>query len=457
MFAQEWVKHPRTMVFAGLTAFALGMNGSAAQMAAPEAAPEAAGEPAPWPDLSAAQITDDFSPEGIAALEAAIAGFVEDGHVKGAAGLLVKDGEVISYAQSGLRNVVTGAPITQDTIYRIYSMTKPITGVALMMLWEDGAFSLDDPITKHIPEFKDLQVMTSYDDEGTVKLEPVERPATMRELMSHTAGFAYGLRGQDPANQAFRDEQILRSPDMETLIEKVAGVPLLFQPGEQWYYSVAVDIQGYLVEKFSGMSFGAFLDERLFTPLGMTDTGFYVPEEDLDRLSQVFSYVEARGGLVPMPQPRFSWRKETRPFESGGGGLASTMSDYARFCQMLVDGGIYQDTRLLKEETVDLMRTDVLDDLNVTIGGTLNQTAADAIGFGLDFGVLRRADPENNIPAGLYFWGGAAGTWFWIDPVNDLFYIGMIQRFAAEAGGASYRDDTVALVYEALQSEDTTE
>ncbi len=410
--------------------------------------------PATWPDYASEAAGPAFSEDGIAALEQAIDDFVTDGHVPGAAGLLLKDGEVISYNQAGVRNVVTGEPITEDTIYRIYSMTKPVTGVALMMLWEEGKFSLDDPITKYIPEFEDLMVLVDYDEDGTVTLEPVERPATMRELMSHTAGFAYGLGGRDPANQAFRDKAILRSPDMETFMERVASVPLLFQPGERWYYSAAVDIQGFLVEHFSGMTFGEFLQMRLFSPLGMTDTGFFVPDEDLDRFSQVFAYVEEHGGLVPANQPQFAFEEDTIGFESGGGGLVSTMGDYARFSQMLVNGGTFNGVQILKPETIELMRTDVLGDLSVTLGGALEAQEAGTLGFGLDFGIVRQDDPVTGVPGGTYFWGGAAGTWFWVDPVNDLTYIGMIQRFQATAGGADYRGTTADLVYDALEAGD---
>ena len=200
-----------------------------------------------WPPLGAVEDASDFDPAGLDALATAMQAYVDDGHVIGMQTLLVKDGAVVQYGQYGVRDFEEGTPTQPGTLYRIYSMTKPITGVALMQLYEDGAFQLDDPITKYIPEFEDLKVLAGTNEDGTPVLEGLERPATMRELMSHTAGFAYGLGGQDFANEQYRQQQILRSPDLDTLIDKIAGVPLLYQPGKTWYYSIAVDIQGYLV------------------------------------------------------------------------------------------------------------------------------------------------------------------------------------------------------------------
>ena len=403
---------------------------------------------------STAAVTEPakFTPKGIAALEARMGQFVTDGQLYAIHTRLVQNGEIVSDFKTGLVGLEAQKPVAEDTIYRIYSMTKPVTGVAMMMLWEEGKFSLDDPVTKYIPEFEGLRVLDGTNADGTPKLVDANRAPTMREVMSHTAGFAYGLAGTDPANTAFRERQILRAPDMQTFIEQVADVPLLFQPGEAWAYSASVDIQGYLVEKLSGQSFGAFLDARIFTPLGMPDTGFYVPDADYDRLSEIYGYHPETGQLVPVPYPQLQFRKETIAFESGGGGLVSTMNDYSRFTQMLLNEGTLDGVRLLKPETVQLMRTNVLPEgvLLSSLGQNRGETR-EGIGFGLDLGLLTDAD-AGGFPhgTGSYFWGGAAGTWFWVDPVNDLYFIGLIQLFDQGGEKVETRDVSAGYVYGAV-------
>jgi CubicO group peptidase (beta-lactamase class C family) len=389
---------------------------------------------------------------GIAALEARMAQYVTDGDVRGIATRLIVDGEVVSDMTAGIRRASDGAPIEEDTIYRIYSMSKPITGVAMMMLYEEGAFTLDDPITKFVPEFAGLRVMTGVDDAGQPILTDPDHIPTMREVMSHTAGFAYGLSGTDPANTAFRDQQILESPDLETFIDKVADVPLLFQPGTAWAYSAAVDVQGYVVQKISGQSFGSFLKTRLFDPLGMTDTGFHVPEADLDRFSDVFGYSDKVAGLVPFDVPQLAFRKETVGMESGGGGLVSTMDDYTRFTRMLLNDGELDGVRILKPETVALMRTNMLPaGAELFSDGTSANAETAGLAFGLDLGLIEDPAAANRPQAaGSYFWGGAAGTWFWVDPENDLIFIGMIQRFGRGGPDVDFRGESAALAYEAL-------
>jgi CubicO group peptidase (beta-lactamase class C family) len=392
------------------------------------------------------------SEAGIAALEARMAQYVTDGDVRGIATRLIVEGEVVSDMTAGIRRASVGAPIEQDTIYRIYSMSKPITGVAMMMLYEEGAFTLDDPITKFVPEFAGLRVMTGVDDAGQPVLTDPDHIPTMREVMSHTAGFAYGLAGTDPANTAFRDQQILASPDLETFIDKVAGVPLLFQPGTAWAYSASVDVQGYVVQKISGQSFGSFLKARLFDPLGMKDTGFHVPEADLDRFSDVFGYSDKVEGLVPFDVPQLAFRKETVGMESGGGGLVSTMDDYTRFTRMLLNEGELDGVRILKPETVALMRTNMLPPgAELFSDGTGANAETAGLAFGLDLGLIE--DPAaagRPQAAGSYFWGGAAGTWFWVDPENDLIFIGMIQRFGRGGPDVDFRGESARLAYGAL-------
>lgn len=398
-----------------------------------------------------------FSAEGIAALEAAMGAYVAEGRLYGIHTRLAHKGDVISDYYTGVRGLESQAPIEGDTIYRIYSMSKPITGVAMMMLYEEGKFDLDDPVSKYVPEFENLKVLGGVNEDGSAILVDLERQPTMRQLMSHTSGFAYGLGGTDPANSAFRDQKILSSPDLQTFVEKVSGVPLLFQPGEAWFYSVGMDIQGHIIEKLSGQSFGEYLQSRLFSPLGMTDTGFYVPEADYDRFSEVYGFDPESGALVPVPYPTVQFRKETIALESGGGGLVSTMDDYARFSQMLVNQGELDGARVLKPETIELMRTNVLrDGQSLSLLGGNQGEVYNGLGMGLTFGTIE--DPEaipSKTPAGSFFWGGAASTWFWIDPVNELYFIGMVQIFDNNNpnGSLELRETSSEAVYDAMAGE----
>lgn len=409
-----------------------------------------------WPVLAEETSSAGFSEAGLDALAAKMRGFVADGHVIGMQTLLVQHGEVVHYQAYGERQVEPTAPLMDDTIFRIYSMSKPITGVALMQLYEDGKFELDDPVETYIPEFEGLMLLAGENEDGTPILIEPDHPPTMKELLTHTAGFAYGLGGADYANRQFREQRVLTSPDMETMIDKVASIPLLKQPGTEWYYSVAVDIQGYLVEHFSGMSFDDYLDANLFGPLGMDDTDFVVPDEKRGRLSDLMAYSEEAGGFVPNAFPEdflgFALKEETVGFPSGGAGLASTISDYARFCQMMLNGGALGDVEIISPETVALMtRNHLPEGTGVTFSGTTELDGA-MHDFGFDFGII--SDPEamnGTVGAGSYYWGGAAGTWFWIDPENDLFFIGMVQRFGALPGEpADFRGESQRLVYEAL-------
>ena len=381
--------------------------------------------------------------------------YVDAGKMVGILTAVIRDGKLVHQSAAGTKGMNDPRPLAMDDLFRIYSMTKPITGVALMQLYEQGKFHLSDPITTYIPEFENLMVLDGTNEDGSPKLVEMKGSPTMRDLMSHTAGFAYGLGGQDYANEQFREKQVLRSPDMQTMIDKVAEIPLLFQPGERWSYSVAVDIQGYLVEQFSGMSLGDYLESNVFAPLNMDDTGFYVAEADYDRLADIMYYSDEAGRFIPIDSETVQFRKDTVPFESGGGGLVSTIDDYARFCQMMLNKGTLNGHRILRPESVDLMTLDQLPSgMGISFDGTKRAPEeGEPHKFGFNFGLI--TDPEAmNSPAGTgtYYWGGAAGTWFWIDPENDLFFIGMIQRFGADPEVSfEPRADSMRLVYEALQ------
>lgn len=394
-----------------------------------------------------------FDEARVAALETAMGDYVRDGRLYGVHTRLAQKGEIVSDYYAGLRGLEQGLPIEDDTIYRIYSMTKPITGVAMMMLWEDGKFQLDDPVTKYVPEFENLKVLAGVNEDGSPILVDMERPPTMSELMSHSSGFAYGLGGDDPVNAAFRDLKVLDAPDMQTFIDRTASIPLLFQPGERWYYSVGMDIQGHIIERLSGQSFGDFLQTRLFGPLGMVDTGFYVPEEDYDRFSEVYGFDPETGAMVPVPYPSVQFRKDTIGFESGGGGLVSTMDDYSRFAQMLVNRGELDGARILKPETIDVITTNVMPDGATMLFGA---DPLPGIGMGLTFGTVEDAElAQVDTPNGSYFWGGAASTWFWIDPVNELYFIGMVQVFDNNNpnGPLQLREASTAAIYGGLAAE----
>ena len=405
-----------------------------------------------WPTQEAGASAAGFSEQGIAALDAAMEKIVADQDVAGMVWLLAKDGEVASFKTAGLASVDTQTPMTKDSLFRIYSMTKPVTGVALMMLHEEGMWDFDDPVSKFVPELANLKIMTSYTAAGEVELQPVSRQPTMRELLNHSAGFGYGLGGDDPVNTKFRDTGVLASADLDELITKIADIPLLFEPGEQWSYSVAVDIQGYIVQELSGMSFGEFLEQRIFQPLGMSDTRFFVKAEDIGRFAEVHSWDTERNRLVQLPDrtDRPSYLDPER-LESGGGGLVSSTHDYARFLQMLVNEGELDNQRILSPESIRIMSTNSLrDELN--LGGTATRAGQAGQGFGVDFAVIFDPNKANSPQgAGTYYWSGAAGTWFWVDPTEDMFLIGMIQaQGETRPGAANMRNVARDIIYDSL-------
>ncbi|WP_300574438.1 serine hydrolase [Phenylobacterium sp.] len=379
-----------------------------------------------------------FTASGVEALKTEMQALVDQKKLAGAVTVLARQGKVVHYEAYGVQDVATGQPTELDTIYRIASMTKPVTGVAMMILWEEGRWSLDDPVAKHVPEFADLQVAVA--DGGT---EPQAHPMTMRELMSHTAGFDVS---------AGYDDDGLQDGDLQAMIDKLAALPLAVQPGTDWRYGPSVNIQGYIVEKLSGQSLDAFFKSRIFDPLKMDDTGFHVDSAKLDRVSAVHTYGED-GLIAPAGEVRAA---PTSPpaFLSGSGGLFSTAEDYWRFAQMLANGGELDGARILKAETVELMRTNVLAE-GVTVD--LYGPSQAGTGFGLDFAVI--SDPQAaGTPQGLnsFYWGGAFGTWFWIDPTNDLVFVGMIQNLRGSIPGAgtpAMREITPRLVYEALTTD----
>jgi CubicO group peptidase (beta-lactamase class C family) len=418
----------------------------------------AAADPA-WPRSAVADPAAlGFTKAGLDALDARMKQSVADGDTAGMTYILIRHGQVADFRSIGQQT--PDKPMALDSLFRIYSMSKPITGVAMMQLYEQGKWQLDDPITKYAPELADLKELTWGTDgkvvtgaDGTAVLATPKKPATMRQLMSHTAGFGYGLGGDDPANKAFRDQRVLASADLDEMMKKIAGIPLLYEPGTKWSYSVAVDIQGYLVQKLSGQKFGDYLKQHVTGPIGMTDTAFYVTPDRKPRFTEVYHWDAQQNKLVMnvARTDRGGFEDPTR-LESGGGGLVGSTHDYARFCQMLLNKGEIAGKRLLKPETVNLMTQNHIGELRVGVDGTRPQPGAESVRFGLDFAVyVEPASVGLPFGNGTFYWGGAAGTWFWIDPVNDLAFIGMIQNQGGNRpGGLNFRADSARLVYAAL-------
>ncbi|MEO7189052.1 MAG: serine hydrolase domain-containing protein [Sphingomicrobium sp.] len=369
-----------------------------------------------------------FDSQRLKRLDEHVARFVASGKVAGVATLLARHGKIVQFRTYG-NQAIGGAPMREDTIFRIYSMTKPITGVAMMMLFEEGKFRLDDPVTKWLPELKNLKVMTGTDSAGQPILEEMKKPPTMRQLMSHTSGFGYGLSPDSPADRLYRSVEVMNSNSMEQFIERVAKLPLLYQPGTSFQYSLSVDIQGALVERLSGQTLGAFFKQRIFAPLKMKDTAFDVPREKLPRLAGLYmgikdNKLQDATTVFGYPRPDPS---APPGFESGGAGLYSTTMDYARFAQMLLNGGELDGVRLLAPATVNLIASNhEPKDVLAKGAGGFNEDKS----YGLNVEVLHNPAAAGSLAGkGTFSWGGAAGTWFWVDPANDVIFVGMVQRF----------------------------
>jgi CubicO group peptidase (beta-lactamase class C family) len=378
-----------------------------------------------------------FSTEGLKTFQQTMRALVDEGKLANVETLVARHGKVVQLDAYGVQSLTDKKPVATNTIFRLASMTKPIVGVAMMMLWEQGKWTLDDPVAKHIPEFAGLKVATAAGD------VPQTKPMTMRQLMSHTAGF--------DVNAGYAKLTLpKRNEPLQSFIDSLAKLPLAAQPGTDWRYGPSVDIQGYVVEKLSGQPLDAFLQTKIFEPLGMRDTGFFVETSKLNRVSNVFTYGPDKRLMTANTESQRS--PGTKPaFLSGSGGLFSTIDDYYRFAQMVLNGGEANGKRFLKASTVQLMRTNVLaDGVAVDTYGPPQP----GLGFGLDFAVVMDpAAAKTPEPRGSFYWGGAFGTWFWLDPVNDLVVIGMIQNVNGSqptGGSPQVRPLSRKLVYQAL-------
>ena len=415
----------------------LAAGGSAfGQSALPEAAPDSVG----------------FSAERLKRLDEAMQAKVDDKQLAGVVTMLARHGKLVEVKTYGQQDLATAKPMTRDAIFRIYSMTKPITGVAMMMLFEEGKWKPSDPLSKFIPEFAGLKVYAGTDRAGKPILAAPAHAPTMGDVMSHTAGFTYGFFGDSPVDKMYMASHPLFAPSHQEFITRLAKLPLVYPPGEEWLYSVAVDVQGYLVEKLSGQPFPDFVRECIFVPLGMKDTGFFVPPDKLGRLATVYKTDPKGAGLVPVPHDAHV--SEPPGLPSGGGGLYSTASDYLRFAQMLLGGGELDGVRLLAPGTVALMRGNHLPERLQTPSGKFGiglYRMQPGLGFGYDVAVFE--DPVrigSSAGKGSFMWDGYAGTWFWVDPANDLVFVGMVQRIVTEPGMPDMENLSRALVYQAL-------
>ncbi len=406
----------------------------------------------PGPAAAAAKPeTVGISSERLERLHALIQDEVDHKQLAGAITILARHGKIVDYRTYGMRDIAAGKVMMKDTIFRDYSMTKPVTGVAMMILYEEGKWLPGDPIAKYIPEFANLKVFNGVDADGKMILVDPEHAPTMRELMSHSAGFSYGS-GKTPVDAMYKDLKPTQSANLQEMIDKLARIPLNYQPGKGWTYSVSMDIEGYIVEKLSGQTLPDFMRDHIFTPLNMKDAGFYVPEEKRDRFATNYRD-NPQGELVPTAEdggPPVDYAKQpTMP--SGGGGLVSTAEDYYHFAQMLANGGELDGKRILAPATVKLMTSNHLSDNLLTGAFGIGQHIMRA-GFGYGYNCAVVFDPgAANLPdgKGTFFWDGAAGTWFWVDPTNDLVFVGMIQRMTSpDNHSLQYRSH--AAVYQAL-------
>jgi len=380
--------------------------------------------------------------------------YIDAGKIAGALTLVARRGQVAFLEPLGHLEIERRRPVTRDSVWRIYSMTKPITSVGLMMLYEEGRFQLDDPVHRFIPSWRDLRIFVGG-NYPTFKTAPVERPMTIRDLLSHTSGLTYGFMERTNVDAAYRKlgvaDQARSGYTLQDMVDTLAELPLEFSPGTRWNYSVATDVVGHLIEVISGQRLDAYLRERILEPLGMRDTSFVLGEEQAARFAANYER-QADGSLKLIDDPEQSnYRK--RSFFSGGGGLLSTAPDYFRFTAMLQNMGELDRVRLLGRKTVELMTMNHLPGgqelTDLAQAGMFTETAYAGVGFGLGFSVMQSPARAQILGSpGEFAWGGAASTAFWIDPVEDLTVIFMTQLMPS----SSYplRRELRVLTYAAL-------
>lgn len=377
--------------------------------------------------------------------------YIDSGKIAGCQVLVSRHGHV-AYSQSfGQMDRERTKPMAEDTIFRIYSMSKPITSIALMQLYEQGHFQLNDPISRVIPEWRDHRVWIAGDVDNMETKAP-EKPMTFRHILSHTGGLTYGGTNH-PVDKAYRREGVRGGADetLATFVHKLAKVPLRYEPGERWMYSYSVDVSGYLVEAISGKPFDAYLQENIFNPLGMKDTSFWVAPEKQSRFAANYQRQPDKT-LKLIDDPATSNYLKNPSFFSGGGGLTSTTADYLRFCEMLRRGGELDGARIIGPRTLQLMHKNHLaggKDLTQMAIGTFSETANEGVGFGLGFAVTLSEVETGSLGEGDYYWGGAASTIFWVDPKEDMVVIFMTQLMPSAT--FNFRGQLKNIVYSSIE------
>ncbi|WP_374568620.1 serine hydrolase domain-containing protein [Ideonella sp.] len=388
---------------------------------------------------------EGLSTERLQRITAMLMAGVQDGKIPGAVLMVARHGKVVQYDAVGDLGPEPGIPMERNAIFRIYSMSKPVTSVAAMMLVEDGKLKLDDPVEKYIPAFGKVKVGVEKpgpDGKPTLELVPTQRSMTVQDLLRHTSGLTYGFFGNSLVRTAYDQAKLFEDLDNAQFADRLATLPLAAQPGSTWDYGHSTDILGRVIEVVSGQSLGAFLKARLFDPLGMNDTSFYVTDrKKFGRIAEPFEHDRNLGLNADMGDPRV-----LRKGESGGGGLMSTAMDYARFVQMLRNGGTLDGKRILSPKTIAFMTS---DHVSPHIARTPLYLPGPGYGFGLGFAVrLAPGEAVNPSEPGTYHWGGAAGTLFWVDPKTDLWVVLMIQSVKQRD---HYRSLLMNMVYAAVE------
>ena len=360
-----------------------------------------------------------ITPDVKSRIDATLKRFTDSGKTAGVSALIFEKGKEVYFNAFGYADREAKVPMDRNTLVRIFSMTKPVTGVALMTLFDKGAFQLDEPLSKYCPEFTNMQVYKGVDANGNLILEPAKRPITIRDITRHTAGFA-GTDIPALADLVKKANYMAPTNTLSEMAKKLASLPLQFHPGDQWAYGPSVDVQAYLVEKLSGKPFDQYVKETILDPLKMTNTRYVIPENDRNRFAALYNRSDD-GVLTRVPDEQANaFNTKDWALKPGGFGLTATLDDYMKFAQMLVNKGQLGKVRILKPETVKLMSTSHLSD---TITKRLWLPSKGRVGFGIDFAV--RTQPpankeENNGVVGEFFWDGAASTMFWVDPANNL-------------------------------------
>ena len=376
--------------------------------------------------------------------------YIEPRKIAGCQVAVARHGHLAYFASLGARDLERDLPMADDTIFRIYSMTKPITSVALMQLYERGMFQLNDPIHRVIPAWREHRVYVDGSGEGMQTREP-ENPMTFRHILGHTAGLSYGA-SEHPVDKLYRALGVRRDEGetLRTFVDKLAHVPLYYTPGQRWMYSYATDVCGHLIEALSGMPLDRYFEEHIFGPLGMVDTAFSVPAAKADRFAANYGRRRDKS-LTVIDDPEDSPYLKHPSFFSGGGGLTGTTADYLRFCEMLRRGGELDGERIIGSRTLRLMTQNHLaggQDLTQMAEGTFSETAYEGVGFGLGFAMTLSEVGAGTLGAGDYYWGGAASTIFWVDPVEDLSAVFMTQLMPSAT--FNFRGQLKNIIYSAI-------